>query len=122
MNRFLMLPICLLVFSIANAAQDSYILWSGGVGLEEREQAPANGTRLVFIDSTGDYLSNINVTVRQPGGPVLVNTTAPGPFLVLGLPQGRYIVRAERSPGNAQGGYLTVDASSREYVYMFPAD
>jgi hypothetical protein len=122
MTRLAILVICIFTTALSLAAQENPILWSGGIGLDEREQAPANGTRLVFIDSSGDYLSGIKVTVSEPGGAELVTTTTTGPFLVLGLRQGRYIVRAERAPGNAQGGYLTVDGSAQEYVYMFPAE
>jgi hypothetical protein len=122
MTRFALLILCLFSLTFAQAAQNDYVVWSGGVGAEERDAAPANGTRLVFIDSSGDFLSNVVVTVREPGGREIVNTTSTGPWLVLNLPQGRYIVRAERSPGIAQGGYVEADGTAKEYVYMFPAN
>ena len=118
MIKSLFVLLCLLAAPATFAAQSSYIIYSGGVGLEEREQAPANGTRLVFIDDTGDYLSDIHVVIRDSNGNELINTMTSGPWLVLELPQGRYTLRAERG-NDAQGGYIEGGTGTREYVWMF---
>ena len=99
-------------------AQDR-VIWSGGVGLEERQAAPVEGTKLVFFVKSGSFLSDVNVTVTDMAGDQLVKTTSRGPWLILDLPDGRYSVRAELKDGEAQGALINVDADHREFGFMF---
>ena len=116
MNKLLLLS-CLM-FCTALAAQD-VVIWNGGISQEDRESAPTDGTRLVFFVEGGSFLSDVQVVVKDGSGGTIVDTVTKGPWLILKLQPGRYSVLAKRDDGAAQGGYITVDGSNREYAYMF---
>lgn len=71
---------------------------SGGVGLEERhqmlKQAPSYDLDLSFADHTGNYLSDVDVTITDEHGNQLVDTTSAGPWFYIELPSGKYDVKA----------------------------
>ena len=119
MNISKVILLSLLLVPGISTAQD-YILWNGGIGLDEREQAPSNGTRLVFFADSGSFLAGIKVQIKNMTE--LVNTTTNGPWLILDLPAGQYQVRAVLNDDNAQGGLINVDGSSQEFAYMFPLE
>ena len=121
MNISKVILLSLLLVPGISTAQD-YILWNGGIGLDEREQAPSNGTRLVFFADSGSFLAGIKVQLKNMTGTELVNTTTNGPWLILDLPAGQYQVRAVLNDDNAQGGLINVDGSSQEFAYMFPLE
>tara|TARA_R110000772_G_scaffold171612_4_gene283498 strand:- start:1645 stop:1986 length:342 start_codon:yes stop_codon:yes gene_type:complete len=97
----------------------NYILWNGGVGADERELAPSEGTRLVFFVESGSFLAGVEVTVKDMQGNELVNTLSNGPWLILDLPEGKYQVNAQINENNAQGGLINVDNSNQEFAYKF---
>jgi hypothetical protein len=101
------------------SAAQGVVVWSGGVGTDERESAPTTGTKLVFFVESGSFLSGVQVLIKNANGAEVVNTVSTGPWLILNLPSGRYQVTATRSEGNAQGGYIDVDGSNQEFAYMF---
>ena len=98
-------------------AQD-YIVWSGGIGLDERETAPKDGTRLVFFAEEGKFVADVKVQVTDAAGKLLVDTVIDGPWLILKLPAGRYRVQAQVN-GAAQGGNIEVDSGSQEFGFQF---
>ncbi len=98
----------------------NYVVWSGGIGLEEREQAPDTGTRLEFFVRSGSFLSDITVVIRNAAGNEIVNTVSTGPWLVLNLPNGQYDVRATLEDGRAQGATINVGDGTSRYGFMFP--
>ncbi len=49
---------------------------------------------LVFGLRTGEYLSDVHVTLQDERGRLLLETVADTPFLALSLPRGRYKVNA----------------------------
>lgn len=119
MKHYKYLLFTLLCFPLTLAAQD-YILWNGGVGADEREMAPDEGTKLVFFAESGSFLANVQVSVSDASGREQVNTTSNGPWLILDLPPGQYQVRASLSDDNAQGGTITVTGSeTQEFSYRF---
>jgi hypothetical protein len=71
---------------------------TGGVGIGERHQmekmAHAYNLKLVFAVMNGNYLADVSVAIAEPGGEVLVNTEANGPWLLADLPEGTYEVAA----------------------------
>lgn len=103
----------------AMAAQ-SPVIWTGGITLEEREAAPAGGTRLEFFVTGGNYLSAIQVVVTDSGGREIVNTTTAGPWLILDLAPGTYRVQATRRNGDVQGGNIEVGGDGGNFAFMFP--
>jgi len=101
-------------------AAQSPIIWTGGITLEEREAAPAGGTRLEFFVTGGHYLSSIQVVVTDDSGREIVNMTTTGPWLILDLAPGTYQVQAVRRNGDTQGGMISVSGDGGNYAFMFP--
>ena len=73
-------------------------LLTGGVSEEERdamrgELAPYN-VWLAFVErDTGNYVTDVKVSVIDANGNAVVDTVADGPWLLAQLPPGRYTVR-----------------------------
>lgn len=90
--------------SVASASEDvvktagniSYV--SGGIGDESLDQlgsvAREFNLKLVFALKTGDYVSDVMVSVADAKGKTLLETTSEGPWLMLKLPAGNYQVAA----------------------------
>ncbi len=70
----------------------------GGVGLEEREyMTSVSGNynlKLVFAVASREYLAEVKVVILDPKGKTYVTTTADGPWMLLRLPEGSYLVQA----------------------------
>jgi hypothetical protein len=110
----------LLVMATAASAQEGAVVWTGGIGVEERDSAPKDGTKLVFFADGGKFLSNVQVVVKDAGGKEVVNAKSTGPWMVLKLEPGTYNVRATLGE-QAQGGRIEVTAGNQEFAYMFKA-
>jgi len=72
---------------------------SGGIGLEERAYitntlAADYNLKLELAASNGDYVSDVDVQIRDAGGRTVLHTTAQGPWLFARLSPGRYTVEA----------------------------
>ena len=98
------------------------IIYNGGVTVEERAEAPSEGTRLVFFVSSGNFLANIAVSVTDAAGNEVVNTTTEGPWLILDLDPGQYRVVATRSTGQIQSIAIDVGDASQEFGLSFPEE
>lgn len=70
----------------------------GGVGLEEREYMTSlsgnYNLKLVFAVASREYLAEVKVVILDPKGKTHVTTTADGPWMMVKLPQGSYLVQA----------------------------
>lgn len=70
----------------------------GGVGLEERDyMSSLSGNynlKLVFAVASREYLAEVKVVILDPQGKTYVTTTADGPWMMVKLPQGSYLVQA----------------------------
>lgn len=117
MNKVVTLLLLSALGSLATA-QNDYVMFSGGVGQEERASAPATGTRLIFMGDAGHFVANVKVTITDSSGKQLVDTTCPGPWLILDLPAGSYDLRAELA-GKRTGGRLTVGTAPQQVAYRF---
>lgn len=118
MNHVRILLFIVSFLPVISLAQD-YILWNGGVGADERELAPTDGTRLVFFADSGSFLANVHVIIKNMTGRELVNTISKGPWLILDLPEGQYQIQASLHETNIQGGLISVDESNQEFAYKF---
>jgi hypothetical protein len=72
----------------------SYI--SGGIGLDEREALSQIGRdydlKLGFAVTSGNYLGDIAVEIRDASGRTLLEAASEGPWFFAKLPPGRYTV------------------------------
>lgn len=120
MKTLIVLLVTLASF-VGVAENRELVLWSGGISEEEREAAPAEGTKLVFFVKSGNYLADIKVSVKDQSGREIVNTVSTGPWLVLDLPDGNYSVVAQRSNGDIQSIRISVDSGgASEFGFVFP--
>jgi hypothetical protein len=69
---------------------------SGGVGLDEREALNQMGKdynlKLSFAVTSGDYLGDVAVEIRDSAGRVALQAVSEGPWFFSKLPPGRYTV------------------------------
>ncbi|MEJ5375104.1 MAG: carboxypeptidase regulatory-like domain-containing protein [bacterium] len=83
---------------IKERAQGEVKYLVGGVGLEEREyMTSVSGNynlKLVFAMASREYLAEVRVVILDPKGKTYVTTTADGPWMMVKLPQGSYLVQA----------------------------
>jgi len=82
--------------SVQTAGRVSYV--SGGVGTDSTDRlsslARDFNLKLVFALKSGDYVSDVNVTIADAAGKQLLDTTSEGPWLLAKLPAGNYRVVA----------------------------
>jgi hypothetical protein len=80
------------------ASDQGFRYMTGGVGLEEREIIESWGAdynlKLSFAELSGDYLSDVRVTMQDQNGKNVINMTTNGPWLYVKLPPGTYDVEA----------------------------
>lgn len=69
---------------------------SGGVGLDEREALNQTGRdynlKLSFALTSGNYLGDVAVEIRDSAGRVALEAVSEGPWFFSKLPPGRYTV------------------------------
>jgi hypothetical protein len=72
---------------------------SGGLGKEERDllqhMSKDYNLKLIFAAKQGDYLSNVQVAVKDNQGNTVLDTVAEGPWMYIKLPEGKYAIHAE---------------------------
>lgn len=94
---------------------------SGGVGDESLERLDALqmgfNLKLTFALTAGDYLSGTAVEIAEAGGKVVVNAQSEGPFMLVRLPPGRYVVSATQG-GVRKSQKLTVGARGNQTVHF----
>ena len=125
MTRMSKVSACLLCLVVALAAAEaagleersageiSYV--SGGVGASEQEaleQVKSDyNLRLLFaVSGSGAFLAKVPVTIADPGGQVLLDAVADGPYFYARVPAGSYRVSAENA-GKVQTRSITVPTS-----------
>ena len=78
---------------------------AGGIGLEDRQRLTARekdfNLKLVFTLAEGNYLSDVDVAVKDAGGKSLLTLPASGPIVLVKLPRGSYVLQASYE-GKAQ--------------------
>lgn len=83
----------------------------GGVGQPDSEamkaRAGEHDLMLTFAESTGAYLADIEVEIKDGRGAVVLSTTCDGPIMLVDLPRaGRWRITA-RSDGQTQRRTIT---------------
>ena len=115
--KYLLLSAAILALPLQAAS--SRIIFNGGITTDEREAAPATGTKLEFVVTTGSFLSAINVMVADSAGNEVVSTVTAGPWLILDLAPGTYRVTATRRNGEVQGADIQVGGEPAKITFMF---
>ncbi|MFM0084485.1 carboxypeptidase regulatory-like domain-containing protein [Paraburkholderia sediminicola] len=81
------------------ASQNGVSYITGGVGEDEvqafRAAAPGYNLRMTFASKTGNYLSDVDVTITSGAGRSVLSVRTEGPFLFVRLPAGRYQIGAQ---------------------------
>jgi hypothetical protein len=102
----LILPCILFSFQIVAEpmlkpqAQGEVTFVSGGVGSDERNamqaiRADYNLSLLFSVQGTGEYLSEVKVSITDSKGNTFLETVSDGPMLFASLKPGHYTVTAE---------------------------
>ncbi|MGB0911252.1 MAG: hypothetical protein ACPGYT_12890 [Nitrospirales bacterium] len=73
--------------------------FSAGVGIEERQLTyPPYQLKLILVEGTHAFLSNVSLTIRQLDGPLTFDIPpdkVEGPWVFLNIPTGTYLITAE---------------------------
>ncbi len=97
--------------SVQTAGRVSYV--SGGVGTTSTDRlnslAKDFNLKLVFSLKSGDYVSDVKVTIADAAGKQLVDTTSEGPWFLAKLPAGNYQIVATLA-GKAEKRTIAVGA------------
>lgn len=98
---------------------------TGGVGETERSQineiSEAFNLRVVTAKTNGDYLSGVNLTIRNEKGAPMLSTVTQGPLLLAQLPPGKYTVTANLG-SEVRQEVVMVDRARQAVVLMHLAD
>jgi hypothetical protein len=83
---------------LTEAGSASYVC--GGVGLDEQQEmknaARGHDLMLTFATSTGAYVADVNVDIRNSRGDAVLNVQCGGPIMLVDLPAaGSYRITAE---------------------------
>ncbi|MEX1058035.1 MAG: hypothetical protein WED11_09895 [Natronospirillum sp.] len=91
--------------------------WTGGAGIEAREQAPEYNTAIEFFVQSGSYLSEIWVSLYDANGNVMLETMTEGPWFIADLDDGQYSVKGLRlSTGEVQSARFQVSGDRQHLV------
>lgn len=108
-----------------SASSSNVTFVTGGVGETERSQmneiSEAFNLRVIIAKANGDYLSGVNLTIRDQKGTPMLSTVTQGPLLMARLPPGRYTVTANLG-SEVRQEIVTVDPTRQTVVLMQLAD
>jgi hypothetical protein len=92
---------------------------SGGVGKDEREQLEAAAKdynlKLIFAQSSGAFVADIQVTITDAAGSTVVDATSNGPLFFAKLPAGDYRIEATYA-GIAKNSSATVPGNGQSVL------
>ena len=97
----------------------------GGIGVHEQEQFKSEAAQhyalLTFARDTGAYMANIDVSVKDRSGNVVVQGHCDGPLMLLDLPgHGQYQVTAS-ADGRTQQHTIDVGRTPARATFIWPA-
>lgn len=95
---------------------------SGGVGLDEREalthMSPHYNLKLTFAVTSGNYLGDVDIVIRDAGGKVVLESVSEGPWFLTKLPAGKYSVTV-KVMGQTQQHSVQVSARGQSQLNFF---
>jgi len=120
----LSLPAVAEQFMIQPQTQGEVTFVSGGVGFDERNEMQAiradyNLHLLFSITGTGEYLSDVQVLIRDAKGNVYLEAVSDGPMLFARLSPGRYLVTADHD-GQLIQKWATVGKQRASLYFRWP--
>jgi hypothetical protein len=135
-NLYLALILPCVLFSLPTLAEQAVIqpqtqgdvtFVSGGVGGDEQAamqamQSDYNLSLLFSVQGTGEYLSDVKVSITDAHGNVFLETVADGPKLFANLKSGRYLITAADQNGRVQHKTATVGNRRTSLSFTWPDD
>jgi hypothetical protein len=107
----------------AEKTQGNVTYLSGGIGHDEalafRQLEPNYplGLEFITIGAAGaEFLANVNVTITDRQGNVVLQTVSPGPLLFARLPDGSYKVTATAETGARKERNVVIAGRKHEHV------
>ncbi len=111
---------------VANASSDESVqtaggvsFVSGGVGTDSTDRlsslAKDFNLKLVFALKSGDYVSDVKVTIVDAAGKTVLDTTSEGPWFLTLLPVGNYKILATFA-GKAEKRTIAVGADKLKTI------
>lgn len=95
----------------------AFDLWTGGVSVYERGDAPERNTRVEFFVGSGSYLSNVYFELYTDTGTRILDGYSDGPWVMMELFPGEYSLRGTReATGEAQSVRFFVE-DGRNHVF-----
>ena len=95
---------------------------SGGIGVDEREtlrqQAKDYNLMLGFAEKAGNYLSDVEVVIKNAKGDTVLEAVSQGPWFFTKLPAGTYTVIATMT-GKTQRHVVKVAATGHAQLYFY---
>lgn len=89
---------------------------SGGIGDEERDEIRSRernfNLKLLFSERDGAYLGDVDVVLLNNKGDTVFNAESVGPFLLMQLPGGSYVIKVSMN-GQMQQRRLSIPAKGR---------
>ena len=103
--------------SVQTAGRVTYV--SGGVGADSTDRlsslAKDFNLKLVFAMKSGNYVSDVKVTIANAAGKTLLDTTSEGPWFLAKLPVGKYQIVATFA-GKAEKRTIAVGAEKLKTI------
>ena len=95
---------------------------SGGIGLDEREALRRVGQdydlRLSFAEKAGNYLSDVEVVIKDAEGKTALEAISQGPWFFAKLPAGQYTILASMK-GKTHQQMARVIAHGQTSLYFY---
>jgi hypothetical protein len=110
----------------ATSARGSASAIAGGVGINARvklsDQARAeHNVKMVFALSTGNYVADVGVTVKDKSGRTVIDGVAHGPWLYAQLPAGSYTASATYNGQTVTEQFDVGRSGQRTAIFRWPA-
>ena len=103
--------------TLEEKAYGNIVYVSGGIGDEERDEIRARernfNLKLLFSERNGSYLGDVDVALLNTKGATVFDVKSVGPFLLLRVPKGSYLVKASMN-GQTQQRRLLIAAKGRQ--------
>jgi hypothetical protein len=97
---------------------------SGGVGLDEvnaiQALKPNYNLHLLFVLSSGEYLSDIEVGIFDKKGNIYMQALALGPFMLVNLKPGSYYIKAQVNQQAIQKKVTVTRHKSTPISFIWP--